>query len=352
MKKKSIGIIGGGLTGLTAAYYLQKEDISTTIIEARGRLGGRIHTKYSDQEAPIELGATWLGKKHTSLLQLLQELEIDIFEQFMGTSAIYEPISTSPPQIVTMPYNPDPTYRIKGGSSQLIECLAETIKKESLHLNTIVKSIAHQKDSIVVDTSLDRFQFDTVILTLPPRLFVDSIHFHPSLPEEFMNVGKNTHTWMSESIKVALTYDRPFWREGNKIGSIFSNTGLIPEMYDHTDYENKKYALKGFINGGFAQASKEERKTRVLAQLTKYFGTQAQKYISYEELIWRDEQFTHSDYDGFILPHQNNGNPILQSSFYDGRLLIGGSETANHHPGYMDGAVESGRTLSQKIKSN
>ena len=74
------------------------------------------------------MGATWLGKKHTHLNELLRELNIGIFEQVLGNTAIYEPISSSFPQIVTLPPNTDPSYRIKGGSTRLIESLYEWIK--------------------------------------------------------------------------------------------------------------------------------------------------------------------------------------------------------------------------------
>ena len=57
MYKTTIGILGGGLTGLTTAYYLNKAGISCTILEARNRLGGRIHT-YDDGNEQVELGAT------------------------------------------------------------------------------------------------------------------------------------------------------------------------------------------------------------------------------------------------------------------------------------------------------
>jgi len=349
MIKQSIGIIGGGLCGLTAAYFLKKENVDATIIEARDRLGGRIHTHYSNTEAPVELGATWLGKKHTTLLNLLSELGIEIYDQYMGKYAVYEPISTSPPQIVQMPHNPDPTYRIKGGSSTLINRLSGELNSENIHLGSKVISIKSINEKIVIATGKQTFEFDKVIITLPPKLFLDTIDFEPSLPKDLVEIGLQTHTWMSESIKVALTYDQPFWKDENPIGSIFSNTGLISEMYDHSNYEESKFALKGFINGGYAFTTKEERIKRVIAQLTKYFGSQVENYQSYHETVWRNEAYTHSDYDGFILPHQNNGNQIFQTELMGGKLLIGGSETANSFPGYMDGAVESGILVASKI---
>lgn len=41
-------IIGGGISGLSAAYYLRKSGIPSTIIEARPRLGGVIHTEHTN----------------------------------------------------------------------------------------------------------------------------------------------------------------------------------------------------------------------------------------------------------------------------------------------------------------
>ncbi len=350
MAKKSVGIIGGGLCGLSTGYYLKNANIDITIIEARDRLGGRIHTHYSEKEAPVELGATWLGKKHKHLVHLLSELHLGIYEQYMGKCAVYDPISTSPPQVVQMPYNPDPTYRIKGGSSALINQLIAKLDQVSIHKNTKITEIKINGEKIVAYTEGQTFEFDILVMTLPPKLFLDTIKIEPSLPAELVNIGSNTQTWMSESIKVALTYPHPFWKDHNPIGSIFSNTGLISEMYDHSNCEESKFALKGFINGGFAFSTLEERKKRVIAQLTKYFGNQVENYTSYHETIWRDEVFTHSDYEGFILPHQNNGHEIYQQEVFDGRLLIGGSETASQYPGYMDGAVESAKMMASKIK--
>jgi len=46
VKKQRIVIIGGGLSGLTLAYLLEKKNYEITLIEASPRLGGRIQIVY------------------------------------------------------------------------------------------------------------------------------------------------------------------------------------------------------------------------------------------------------------------------------------------------------------------
>lgn len=347
-KNTQITIIGAGLTGLTLAYLLKKQGVSATLIEARDRLGGRIDTRYLDG-ASIELGATWLGKKHVHLVKLLEELQLDVFEQFMGERAIYEPMSTTPAQLVQLPHNPDPSFRIEGGSSRLIQQLAARLDKEQIHLNQAVKAINVEGEKAQITTSSQIFGADIVITTLPPKLLVKTIHFTPALPESLTEIAEQTHTWMGESIKVGLSYPEPFWRDSTTSGTIFSNVGPMTEMYDHTTLEGSGFALKGFINSAFHGASRDERKKLVLNQLRRFYGEKADQFLSYEECVWSREPYTFTPYQGYILPHQNNGNSIFRSPFQDGRLIIAGSETAKSFPGYMDGAVESAYWAVKKV---
>jgi monoamine oxidase len=51
-------------------------------------LGVRICKSYKTNEAPIEMGATWLNNSHSYLSFLLKELYIDYFKQELGNKAI------------------------------------------------------------------------------------------------------------------------------------------------------------------------------------------------------------------------------------------------------------------------
>ncbi|MEL6141057.1 MAG: NAD(P)/FAD-dependent oxidoreductase [Bacteroidota bacterium] len=347
-----IVIIGAGLTGLLTAFRLKDHGLEVKIVDARNRIGGRIYTKYSDQFAPTEMGATWLGQKHTALVELLEELGLPTFVQQLGSRAIYEAISTSPHQLVTLPPNTDPSYRIKEGSSALINTLAEKLDQRDIYLNQVVEGIIEEGGDLKVSTSNLQFKAAKVVSTLPPVLFAQSITVSPRLPKALIEVAKQTHTWMGDSIKVSLAYESPFWREEKWSGTIVSNVGPIPEMYDHADFTDSRFALKGFFNGSYYSVSKAERLEMVLTQLQKYYGNQVRDFLTYEELVWRNEPFTYSPYEQHVLPHQNNGHTVFREAYLGGKLFIAGSETAPAFPGYMDGAVRSGEFVAQTILNN
>lgn len=68
-----IGIIGAGIAGLTAAYYLQKYGYSVTLYEASNRAGGRIITERV-QNYMIDGGAQFLSADYPTLIPFIDEL--------------------------------------------------------------------------------------------------------------------------------------------------------------------------------------------------------------------------------------------------------------------------------------
>jgi monoamine oxidase len=343
-------IIGAGLSGLLTAYRLKNEGITFKILEARNRVGGRIHTVYGAGNTPVEMGATWFGNEHEHLTALLEELGIDIFEQYMDGKVFFQPFSTSPAESIQIPSQP-PSYRISGGSSHLINTLHQKLDEDDILLNQSVKEIKFQKNSVQV-IAREVFECETVVMSIPPKLWAKNIVFEPQLPNNLIGIAGQTQTWMEDSIKIALTYDNPFWQQENLSATLFSNTGPITELYDHCNHKRSKYALCGFINSSFKHLDFEERQARALQQLTSVFGVQAKEFIDYAECIWSNEGDTFAESEMPHFPHQNNGNPIFNNPFFDDRLLISSSETASGFPGYMDGAVYAGNVAAKKITAS
>jgi monoamine oxidase len=340
-------IIGAGLSGLTCGYLLQKKSVHVTLLEANTRIGGRIETRNGTTNATIEMGATWFSKLHPHLFQLLDELELGYFKQHTQGISLFETMSFVPPQKFEISEFEEPSFRIKGGTQKLIEKLAEKIGWHNIKTETKVIAINEVGNQMeVLDQNETVYIADCVITTLPPNLMVNTLSFSPPLPEKLVNLAKKTHTWMGESIKFAVEYATPFWKENNYSGTLFSQASIITEMYDHSTFDNTGYALKGFLNGSTSILSLEERKTKVITQLEKLFGSDAENYITYNEKVWRDEPLTFSNYDHLVMAHENNGHQLYQNSFLNNKLYISGSETALQNPGYMEGAIVAAKNIA------
>lgn len=75
MSSKRLVIVGGGISGLAAAYYAEKQfpEMNITLLEAEGRLGGKVAT-YRDEGLTIERGPdSYVARKHV-LTDLIEEI--------------------------------------------------------------------------------------------------------------------------------------------------------------------------------------------------------------------------------------------------------------------------------------
>jgi monoamine oxidase len=88
-------IVGAGIAGLTAAYYLNRSGVPVRIVEASQRVGGRIlsREKALGTDTTVELGGEFIDSGHKNIRKLAQELglvEVDLFAADRGlTKDVY-----------------------------------------------------------------------------------------------------------------------------------------------------------------------------------------------------------------------------------------------------------------------
>lgn len=81
-------VIGAGVAGLTAARLLAEAGLHVLILEARGRIGGRVWTIQSANGAPIELGAEFIHGRPREIFDYVRSAHLDVRE-IAGPEWIY-----------------------------------------------------------------------------------------------------------------------------------------------------------------------------------------------------------------------------------------------------------------------
>ncbi|MGL5080481.1 MAG: flavin monoamine oxidase family protein [Microcoleaceae cyanobacterium] len=72
-------VVGGGLSGLIAARNLHRSGQSVLLIEARDRIGGRMHGRQLESGQWTDLGGQWVGPTQHRFLALLDEYRVRRF---------------------------------------------------------------------------------------------------------------------------------------------------------------------------------------------------------------------------------------------------------------------------------
>ena len=75
-------VVGAGLAGLAAARRLKARDASVIVVEARGRVGGRVHNHDIGDGKVVEVGGQWIGPTQDRLAALAKELGIETFPTY------------------------------------------------------------------------------------------------------------------------------------------------------------------------------------------------------------------------------------------------------------------------------
>ncbi|MCQ8129944.1 flavin monoamine oxidase family protein [Methylomonas rivi] len=81
-------IVGAGLSGLSAAYYLKKAGKSCVILEMSPHIGGRIRTANYAGQAHAEIGLEEFWENNPAI-QILQELKVPLESSYSSFSSLY-----------------------------------------------------------------------------------------------------------------------------------------------------------------------------------------------------------------------------------------------------------------------
>lgn len=330
--KQKVCIVGAGISGIYLAYLLE-DKFDVTILEARDRLGGRIHSKNGH-----DLGPSWVWSHQQHILELIEELDLELFRQYSDGYALYDAHEG------VQKFNPQPSmpsFRIKGSLTHLIDSLQQKLKNTKILTSQVVVSITENDSGIVVKSNTDSYNADYVVNTLAPRLAL-SLEYKPALPILLKEKMQHTHTWMGNSMKCVIEFEKPFWKEQGHSGFMFSNRGPIGEMHDACI--DGKSALFGFVH---SNASLENFEDDVKEQLVRVFGISQDEILDIHYVDWKEEKFTSTAYDKKTLSaHPAYG---IDTSAYSDKIYFSATEFSFKEGGYIEGAIINAQVVAKQI---
>ncbi|KAJ8346967.1 hypothetical protein SKAU_G00283680 [Synaphobranchus kaupii] len=242
-------------------------------------------------------------------------------------------------------------FRVKGGTQQLSEKLADQIGRENILLGSAVTAIEQCNNVVLVRTATQSFACKAVIVTCPPHLAA-KIQYSPALPTEKDRLAQSMP--VGHLIKFIVTYPTAFWREKGFSGEIVVHASAICPFsvtFDATSPSGNP-ALLGFIAGEQASdwgaRTEEDRRDSIILSLQKYLGPEASLFIHYEEKDWAREEFSGGCPVNIMVPGMLSFyHPSLRKPC--GRIFWAGTETATLWCGYLSGAVQSGQRAALEV---
>ena len=341
-------IIGGGISGIYAAFLLAARKRSFILLEARSRLGGRILSP-EHRGFFADLGPSWYWPMiNPGVTALIQTLGLKGFPQFETGLCRFQAGDGRVETIAGYPMDP-PGWRLDGGMFSLVRGLCAGIPEDAIRLNHPVCEIERLENGVGVTVGhhdhepMCRLKASEIILALPPRLAAGSILFTPDLSHDLIQAMLKASTWMAGHAKFFALYDKADWRKIGLSGQGFSQCGPLGEIHDGSAEAGNPYGLTGFVGIPALRRKNDEGMIQaILTQLSLFYGSEAGRPIRIFYQDWAREEFTATEYDQRSAHnHPEFLPPSGRTSIWDGALHFAGTETADQFGGYLEGALSS-----------
>lgn len=357
-----VAIVGAGLCGLALARVLLARGLEVQVMEARERVGGRVLTQQCELTgAALDLGARWFWPDtEPRITTLLSELGLTSYAQHDPGDALWLTDPNREPTRRTDPMGVHVGAQcITGGAAQLTHALAASLPPGCVSTGVAILAL-HDRGAFIelVPQVGPIWRARLVVLAVPPRLVHEKIQWEPPLPAAVSETLALTPTWMAAQAKSVSTFAQPFWRTASHSGNAFVRhpQAVLGEVFDGGEAEGAEHlshnagVLGGFLALNPAQRENFKRGLPLLisSQLTQLFGPLAQDgHLMLQD--WATEPWTCSSADRTSASEPLQNDPLLRQPLWGERVFLGGSETAAHGAGHMEGALESADRLAHAV---
>ncbi|MCS3444851.1 MULTISPECIES: flavin monoamine oxidase family protein [Bradyrhizobium] len=399
-----VAIIGAGAAGLGAANALKDSGLSTIVLEARDRLGGRAHTIQAAPDVVFDVGCGWLhSADRNSFVGIARQLNFELNkdlppwrERAYGeafpqaarddfTHALdefYDRIEQaaqqgrdSPASLYLEPgnrWNPmidaistyvngseldqvsildvdayedtDINWRVRRGYGALVAAYGAQVP---VALNCEVRLIDHSGKRIRIETSRGTVEADKVIVTVPTNLIADqAIRFSPALPDK-LDAARGLPLGLADKVTLALAEPEALPKEGNLRGAT-----MRTEMGTYHIRPFGQPCIEGFFGGRFARQLENAGDGAIAAhsidEIVSFLGSDFRSKLKpLSESRWAHDPFARGSYS-HALPGHADKRAVLAAPV-DGRLFFAGEATSPEFFSTAHGARDSGERAAKEV---
>jgi monoamine oxidase len=399
-----VAIIGAGAAGLGAAHALQNSGLSTIVLEARDRVGGRGHTIQAAPDVIFDVGCGWLhSADKNSFVPIAEQLNFEVnkalppwrerafgkaFPQeerddfIRALDAFYDRAEQAaksgrdnPANLYLEPgnrWNPmidaistyvngceldqvsildmdayedtNINWRVRRGYGALMSAYGASLP---LALNCNVTLIDHSGSRLRIETSQGTLTANKAIVTVPTNLIAqEAIRFHPALPAK-VDAAAGLPLGLADKVMLALDDPEALPQEGNLRGAT-----MRTEMGTYHLRPFGQPCVEGFFGGRFAKTLEDAGDGAIAAhsidEIAGFLGNDIRRKLKpLKESRWAHDPFARGSYS-HALPGHADKRAVLAAPV-DGRLFFAGEATSPNFFSTAHGARDSGERAAEEV---
>jgi len=357
---KKVLILGAGMAGLVAAYELSKLGHGVTILEARTRPGGRVHTlrePFSDG-LYAEAGAARIPDNHDLTHKYVKEfaLPLEPFYPSRLNALRFDRGEREEVPIdgftdaMTQNYggdlggNPERWHKIKGGSDLLPKAFADKLASKIRYGSPVVRIEQDQNQARVVFLDRGRRQTltaDSVLCTIPFSV-LRNVEL-PALPERKIEIIKRTR--YDAVSRVYLQTKNRFW-EGKGLNGFAFTSGAVEIWQPTWSQPGARGILMTYARPGEAERitslKENERISTTLKQLDSMFAGLRENFERGATKCWLEDEWSRGAWAFVGL------SDFFTASAREGRIHFAGEHLSPWFS-WMQGALWSGLKAVKEI---
>lgn len=360
---KKVLILGAGMAGLVAAYELSRLGHDVTILEARPRPGGRVHTlrePFSDG-LYAEAGAARIPDNHELTLKYVKEFALDLEPfypshlkalRFDRGRREQVPIAGFSDAMASnfgedLGGKPERWHKIKGGSDLLPKAFAEKLAGKIQYSAPVVRIEQDANQARVVFLNAGRQQSlvaDKVVSTIPFSV-LRNLEL-PALSERKRDVIRSIH--YDAVSRVYLQTKNRFWEENELNGFAFTS-GAIEIWQPTWSQPGPRGILMTYARPGEAERitrlKEKDRIATTLKQVDSIFGGLRANFEHGVTKCWLNDEWSRGAWAFVGL------NDFFTAAAPEGRIHFAGEHLSPHFS-WIQGALSSGLRAVKEIEES